>query len=194
MGFNFRKSFRIGKFLRINLSKSGIGWSVGRKGVRYTHSATGRRGATLSLPGTGLSYTVPLGKQKKVRGSAKDKGKKRTESAAPEAVAANLQTISSVEQPASVPISYCPTAGEGVINTTAFHASGTAASAAAAAAPAPTPAEQAATAGVTVFFSATGKCYHYKPCCSGHSYTRSSTEEEALRTGRFACSRCGGGQ
>lgn len=38
MGFNFRKSFKLGP-ARINLSKSGVGYSVGAGGVRFTKSA-----------------------------------------------------------------------------------------------------------------------------------------------------------
>lgn len=37
MGFNFRKSLKIGP-ARINLSKSGVGYSVGAGGVRYAKS------------------------------------------------------------------------------------------------------------------------------------------------------------
>lgn len=37
MGFNFRKSIKIGP-ARINLSKSGVGYSIGAKGMRYTHT------------------------------------------------------------------------------------------------------------------------------------------------------------
>lgn len=37
MGFNFRKSIKIGP-ARVNLSKSGVGYSVGAGGVRYTKS------------------------------------------------------------------------------------------------------------------------------------------------------------
>lgn len=38
MGFNFRKSFKLGP-ARVNLSKSGVGYSVGAGGVRFTKSA-----------------------------------------------------------------------------------------------------------------------------------------------------------
>lgn len=55
MGFRFRKSKKIGG-LRINFSKSGIGWSVGAKGARYTKKANGGTRSTLSIPGTGISY------------------------------------------------------------------------------------------------------------------------------------------
>lgn len=55
MGFRFRKSTSFGPF-RINLSKSGIGYSVGTKGFRVTKKATGGTRTTASIPGTGISY------------------------------------------------------------------------------------------------------------------------------------------
>lgn len=55
MGFRFRKSINMGPF-RVNLSKSGIGYSVGGKGARYTKTANGKTRTTLNIPGTGLSY------------------------------------------------------------------------------------------------------------------------------------------
>lgn len=144
MGLNFRKSFKLGKFFRINLSKSGVGWSVGRKGVRYTHSATGSKRATLSLPGTGLSYTVPLGKKKKKTSAAKKKTKPAAVPTAAPVEALPQPTVESrpaaTTQPTAVtpenapelfpteasaqPFSFCPQPGEYSVNTTAFHASG----------------------------------------------------------------------
>ncbi len=56
MGFNFRKSLSIGKLFRINFSKSGIGVSAGVKGARISIGKKGLR-ETLSLPGTGLSWS-----------------------------------------------------------------------------------------------------------------------------------------
>lgn len=55
MGFYFRKSINLGPF-RINLSKEGIGYSVGAAGFRSGTSATGRKYSTFSLPGTGVGY------------------------------------------------------------------------------------------------------------------------------------------
>lgn len=55
MGFYYRKSKSFGPF-RINLSKSGIGYSVGGKGFRTGVSASGRRYTSFNLPGTGLGY------------------------------------------------------------------------------------------------------------------------------------------
>lgn len=59
MGFRFRKSFKVGG-VRINLSKSGVGASVGVKGFRV---GVGPRGARVSasVPGTGLGYSQKLG-------------------------------------------------------------------------------------------------------------------------------------
>jgi hypothetical protein len=56
MGFRFRKSFKVGG-VRINLSKSGVGASVGGKGLRVGVGPRGGR-VTASLPGSGLSYSV----------------------------------------------------------------------------------------------------------------------------------------
>lgn len=60
MGFRFGKSIRLGKHVRLNISKSGIGMSAGVKGA---HISTGPRGTrlTTSIPGTGLSYSQKLG-------------------------------------------------------------------------------------------------------------------------------------
>lgn len=55
MGLRFRKSFNWGG-IRINLSKSGIGYSYGIKGFRKTKKASGGHRTTLSIPGTGISY------------------------------------------------------------------------------------------------------------------------------------------
>ena len=63
MGLRFRKSINIGP-LRINLSKSGVGVSLGVKGFRVGRSAKGKTTATVSLPGTGLSYVQDLSPEK----------------------------------------------------------------------------------------------------------------------------------
>lgn len=56
MGTRFRKSVKLPGGGRINLSKSGVGYSWGVKGYRKTKTATGRTRTTYSVPGTGLSY------------------------------------------------------------------------------------------------------------------------------------------
>lgn len=60
MGFRFRKSANFGP-LRINFSKSGVGYSVGGKGVRITKKTSGGFRTTASVPGTGLSYVKETG-------------------------------------------------------------------------------------------------------------------------------------
>lgn len=59
MGYRYRKSFKLGPF-RINLSKSGVGWSVGNKYARYTRKANGGTRVTTTLPGTGISHVEEL--------------------------------------------------------------------------------------------------------------------------------------
>lgn len=61
MGLRFRKSINLGKGVRINFSKSGVGWSVGTKGARFTKKATGGYRTTASIVGTGISYTEDFG-------------------------------------------------------------------------------------------------------------------------------------
>ena len=64
MGLNFRKSITKGG-ARINLSKSGAGASYGTKGARITRTAKGKTRATVSIPGTGLSYSTEAGGKSK---------------------------------------------------------------------------------------------------------------------------------
>ena len=62
MGFRYRKSINLGGGFRINLSKSGIGYSWGVKGYRVTKTARGTTRRTASIPGTGISYVHETGK------------------------------------------------------------------------------------------------------------------------------------
>jgi hypothetical protein len=59
MGFRFRRSIRLGKGLRLNISKSGTSLSVGRRGATVNLSSKGER-VTVGLPGTGLSYSQQI--------------------------------------------------------------------------------------------------------------------------------------
>lgn len=65
MGLRFRKSIKLGGGFRLNLSKSGIGYSWGTKGFRISKSAKGRTRKTFSVPGTGISYSTSSGKSKR---------------------------------------------------------------------------------------------------------------------------------
>lgn len=65
MGLRYRKSINLGGRFRINLSKSGIGYSWGVKGYRITKTAKGTARTTASIPGTGISYVHETGGGKK---------------------------------------------------------------------------------------------------------------------------------
>ena len=65
MGFRFRKSINLGGGMRINLSKSGVGYSFGTKGYRVTKTAKGRTRTTIGVPNTGLSYVTESSSNKK---------------------------------------------------------------------------------------------------------------------------------
>lgn len=65
VGLQFRKSINLGGGLRINISKSGIGFSWGTKGFRISKTAKGKVRTTASIPGTGISYTQEHGSKKK---------------------------------------------------------------------------------------------------------------------------------
>ena len=56
MGLRIRKSINIGKHFKVNLSKSGVGFSAGVKGFRVTRTANGKYRKTITVPGTGISY------------------------------------------------------------------------------------------------------------------------------------------
>ena len=55
MGFYYRKSVNLGPF-RVNLSKSGLGYSVGGRRFRVGTTARGRKYTSFSIPGTGVGY------------------------------------------------------------------------------------------------------------------------------------------
>ena len=57
MGFRYRKRIQILPFVYLNLSARGVSLSFGRRGAHYTVSSSGKRTASVGLPGTGMSYT-----------------------------------------------------------------------------------------------------------------------------------------
>lgn len=68
MGLRYRKSIKLGKGIRLNINKNSIGLSAGVKGARVSVNSKGRKTTTLSIPGTGISYSktssIKSGKQK----------------------------------------------------------------------------------------------------------------------------------
>jgi Protein of unknown function (DUF4236) len=60
MGFRFRKIISVLPGVKVNLSKSGASTSIGGHGATVNVGTSGKRTVTLGIPGTGLSYQVPL--------------------------------------------------------------------------------------------------------------------------------------
>jgi len=59
MGFRFRRRVRIMPGFWLNVSKSGVSTSIGRRGATLNLSSKGTR-TTVGLPGSGLAYRSPL--------------------------------------------------------------------------------------------------------------------------------------
>jgi hypothetical protein len=53
MGWSWRKAFNFGP-LRVNLSKKGVGYSLGVRGFRVGRDAKGQDYSQTSIPGTGI--------------------------------------------------------------------------------------------------------------------------------------------
>ena len=56
MGFRMRKSFKIAPGVRLSVSKSGVGASVGVPGARYSAHSSGRRTKSVGIPGSGMGW------------------------------------------------------------------------------------------------------------------------------------------
>lgn len=65
MGLRFRKSFKIAPGVKVNLNKKSAGVTIGTRGAHYTVNTSGKRTASVGLPGTGLSYSTSSGGKKK---------------------------------------------------------------------------------------------------------------------------------
>ena len=100
MGLNFRKSITIFPGVRLNLSKSGVSCSFGKKGLRQSVSSTGKLNTTIGLPGTGVYYTKQTNVKKlknivtgKTKKAAKGKAEKETATKAAVANKANNEEL-----------------------------------------------------------------------------------------------------
>jgi hypothetical protein len=60
MGFRFRKIISVIPGVKVNLSKSGVSTSIGGHGATVNVGTSGRRMITLGIPGSGMSYQLPL--------------------------------------------------------------------------------------------------------------------------------------
>ena len=91
MGFRFRRSFKVAPGFRLNLSKSGVSTSVGRRELWFTVGPRGTR-TTVGIPGTGLSYTE---QSKLARPTALDDNHMTTPGTPPADSAASSETSTS---------------------------------------------------------------------------------------------------
>lgn len=67
MGFRLRRSIKLGPGIRLNLGKKSTSLSFGTRGFHYTLSSTGRRTASIGLPGTDISYVTTHGPGKSAK-------------------------------------------------------------------------------------------------------------------------------
>ncbi len=101
MGFHFRKSIKLGDFIKINANKSGPSVTVGGKKAKVTVNS---KKVTASLPGTGISYDAKLpGSDSKKTSSTGKKAaaKKPATSTAKKPAAAKKPASSTAKKPAS---------------------------------------------------------------------------------------------
>jgi hypothetical protein len=56
MGLRFQRRIKVFPGLRLNLSRSGVGLSVGGRGAHVGITSRGQRYTSVGLPGTGLSW------------------------------------------------------------------------------------------------------------------------------------------
>lgn len=77
MGVRFRKSFKIAPGMKLNFGKKGVSATVGGNGAHYTINSSGKKTASVGVPGTGLSYSSSSGgtnsKGKKAAASSNSK-------------------------------------------------------------------------------------------------------------------------
>ena len=65
MGFRLHRSMKLFPGVRLNLSKSGLGLSLGVPGARISLNPKYGTRATMGIPGTGLSYSQKIGGTKR---------------------------------------------------------------------------------------------------------------------------------
>lgn len=209
MGLRFRKSFKIAPGVKVNLNKKSAGVTIGTKGAHYTVNTSGKRTASVGLPGTGLSYSTTSGGGKK--GSKRKATKKDTFNKvigiviAVVAIACTAGAIKNAmdKKAASAPAAITAqtqadtqTAGSGnASDPSAAAASGSSGAAADSSTDTAKTSSVSGTASATdtaqtVWISASGKKYHFKSDCSGMENAVEVTLQEALDMGKEACKRC----
>jgi tetratricopeptide (TPR) repeat protein len=76
MPMRFRRSIKLGKGVRLNVSKTGLGVSAGVRGARYSVHSSGRRTTSVGIPGSGVGYvsTATGGRSRAASGASRSRG------------------------------------------------------------------------------------------------------------------------
>lgn len=218
MGIRYRKSFKLGP-LRINLSKSGVGYSVGNKFYRVTKKANGGMRTTATLPGTGISDVKDYSKDQVEEAAQMARTKKKKKVPAIVSGAAALLVLIGVvtgggddsskdkdstpstrqEQTVKPSTSTKTTTTTKTDTTTPSTSTETKTETPA---PAPQPSTKTDTSAQTsqpatqnerkVYRTKTGKRYHYDSHCNGGDYYE-VTLSDAQNAGLTPCKKCAGG-
>lgn len=216
MGIRYRKSFKLGP-LRINLSKSGVGYSVGNKFYRVTKKANGGMRTTATLPGTGISDVKEYSKDQVEEAAQMARTRKKKKIPAIVSGAAALLVLIGVvtgggddssKDKDSTPSTrqeqtVTPSTSTKTTTTTpSTQAETKTETKTETPAPAPQPstktdttaqASQPATQNERkVYRTKTGKRYHYDPHCNGGDYYE-VTLSQAENSGLTPCKKCAGG-
>lgn len=115
MGSRYRKRIDLPLGFRVNLSKSGVGYSWGTKTYRITKTANGSTRETYTLPGTGLSYVAETKTQNRNTNRAVSTGKMQGDTSMESA----MNTSNSPQKQASSRL-ICPKCGSANINVQAI--------------------------------------------------------------------------
>ncbi|MEL6465491.1 MAG: DUF4236 domain-containing protein [Pseudomonadota bacterium] len=92
MGFGFRKSFKVAPGIKINTGKRGASISLGGKGLTTNISERGTR-VTASIPKTGLSYTATSNTKTKAKVASRSRPEVRQQAEVKPAKRSILGTI-----------------------------------------------------------------------------------------------------
>ena len=182
MGLRFHKSFKILPGVKLNINKKSVGVTLGTKGAHYTINSSGKRTASVSLPGTGLSYSTSTSGKSKEKDKDNPKAKMnkliRIGIAIAVLVCVGLAIKSSLDEKKAEKAAETAAITQTVETTTETTEMKTAGAAG------------SATAGSTVWVSGSGSKYHSKADCSGMENAKEITLEEAEKDGKTACKRC----
>lgn len=182
MGFRFHKSFKILPGIKLNINKKSVGVTLGTKGAHYTINSKGKRTASVSLPGTGLSYSTSVG-------GTKNKQKDTPKNKINNVIRIGIAIVVVVCVALAIKSHFADKATTASSQTTAVTQSAEA-STDTSAEMKPAGAAGTASAGDTVWVSESGSKYHSKSDCSGMEDAKEITLEEAEKDGKTACKRC----